>query len=159
MKTNYRHTQISFVFAALLVALLFLAIALVVTTHYGIEAMVGYIVIAVILANYLSLTVEVKPEKLEMRFGLGLVRRSIGLGEILNLCVVETTPEEGLGMHLTASGWLYNIAGRQAVEIILRDDSQVRIGSDEPVELARAIENALIEMRKMPVSRRSLEGK
>jgi hypothetical protein len=159
MKSSYRHTQISMVMALLLVALLFLVIALVVTTHYGVQAMVGYIVVAVILANYLSLTVEVKPEKVEMRFGLGMVRRSIALEEIQNLCVVETTPQEGLGWRLTETGWLYNIAGREAVEIILRDDSQVRIGSDEPVELARAIENALIEMRKTPASRRTLEGR
>jgi hypothetical protein len=144
MKTPYRHTQIRFPIAILLVALLFLAIAVVVSTHYGIEAVVIYILIAAVLANYLSLTVEVKPEKIEMRFGLGLLRRSIALGNVHNLCVVETSIEDGLGMHLTGTGWLYNISGRQAVEIILRDDSQVRIGSDEPEELARAIENALI---------------
>jgi hypothetical protein len=144
MKTGYRHTEVRFPIAILLVALLFVAIGLVVRTHYGIEALVIYIIAAAYLTNYLSLTVEIKSDSVEMRFGGGGVRRSIALDEIHNLCLVETSVEDGLGIHLTGSGWLYNISRREAVEIILRDGSQVRIGSDEPEELARAIENALI---------------
>jgi hypothetical protein len=62
--------------------------------------------------------------------------------------VAEVAPEERLRVRLLSSQWLYRMGGKKAVEIILEDDSQLRIGTDEPVELARAIEKALIEWRK-----------
>jgi hypothetical protein len=148
MSATYRHTQINFLYTLLLVALLFVTIAVVVSTHFGLEAMILFILTAAVLSNYLTQTVEVRLDRVEVRFGPGLIRRSIGLERIFNLCVAEVSPEERLGVRLLSSGWLYRMGGKKAVEIILEDDTQLRIGTDEPVELARAIEKALIEWRK-----------
>lgn len=148
MSATYRHTQINFLCGLILAVLLLAAIFVVVSTHYSVEAMVLYILAALVLSNYLTQTVEVRPDRIEVRMGPGLIRRSIGLERIYNLCVAEITPEERLGVRVLTGEWMYRIGGMKAVEIILEDDTQLRIGSDEPVELARAIEKALIEWRK-----------
>jgi hypothetical protein len=148
MQPSYRHTQTNFLFALILILALFAAILLVVDTHYGVDAMVLYILLAIVLMNYLTQTVEVKADKIEVRFGPGIFRRTIALDRIYNLCVVENPQQGRQGVQLIASGLITTVAGKQAVEIVLDDESQVRIGTDEPVALARAIEKALIETRR-----------
>jgi hypothetical protein len=148
MSATYRHTQTNFLCGLILAVLLLATIFVVVSTHYGIEAMVLYILVVLVLINYLTQTVEVRPDRIEVRMGPGFFRRSIGLERIYNLCVAEITPEDRLGVRFLTSGWMYRIGGKKSVEIILEDDTQLQIGSDEPVELARAIERALIEWRK-----------
>ncbi len=148
MSASYRHTQVNFLCGLILVVLLFATIVAVTNTHYGVEAMILFILAVIVLMNYLTQTVEVRPDKIEVRFGPGIFHRSIGLERIYNLCVSEISPEERLGVRFLTSSWMYAVAGKKAVEIVLEDDRQLRIGSDEPVELARAIEKALIERRK-----------
>jgi hypothetical protein len=50
-----------------------------------------------------------------------------------------TTWVNGWGIHLTRRGWLYNVAGRQAMLIGMRDGQRFMLGTDEPDALARAI--------------------
>jgi hypothetical protein len=48
----------------------------------------------------------------------------------------------GWGIRITPRGWLYNVSGLDAVELALKNGKCVRIGSDEPHALARAIDHA-----------------
>ena len=148
MKSPYRHTQTSLLIAAILVFFLFVAIAVIITTHYAWEAVILYILLAVVLASFMTLNIEIRAGNLELRYGFGFVRRTIPLSEIRNLCVVEMPAMRGYSTRMTSSGQLYNLNGNQVVEIDLQDGRVIRVGSDEPVELARAIENELIAMRK-----------
>jgi hypothetical protein len=50
---------------------------------------------------------------------------------------------------LTPHGWLYNVAGRGAVEITLKGGRRFRIGTDEPERLCYAIQQAVAEMPKV----------
>jgi len=46
----------------------------------------------------------------------------------------------GWGIRLTPHGWLYNVSGLGAVEIVLSSGKHYRIGTDRPEELAQAIQ-------------------
>jgi hypothetical protein len=99
---------------------------------------------AAFLIIFHSLTVHVNSQVVALRFGWGWPRRVISITEIRDVCIVESPPEHGWGIRAIPSGALYRIAGRTAVELQLTEGRVVRIGTDQPDELARAVEKALI---------------
>lgn len=93
--------------------------------------------LAFLLANFCSLTVRIDEEKLSWYFGIGLLNFSIPLKEIERIHPVRTGFLDGIGIRFQPGrGWLYNVSGFHAVEIIRRGGSSVRIGTDEPEVLA-----------------------
>jgi hypothetical protein len=100
------------------------------------------IILAACLLLFFSLTVEIDGEVLRFRFGIGLIRKSIPLGEIVKAEPVRNRWIYGWGIHMTPTGWLYNVSGLEAVEITLKSGKSLRIGTDQPNELAAAINRA-----------------
>ena len=97
------------------------------------------LVVVVIVGLFSSLTVEVTADELTWFFGPGVWRKTIARAEIVGAAVVTNKWWWGWGVHLTPRGWLYNVEGLQAVEVELKDGKTLRIGSDEPEKLARAL--------------------
>lgn len=89
-----------------------------------------------------SLTVEVYTGQVALYFGPGLLRRSIPLEQIAQVRIVRNPLWMGLGIHFFRGGVIYNVSGLDGIEITLDDGRLVRIGSDEPADLMRAIESA-----------------
>jgi hypothetical protein len=89
------------------------------------------------------LTVVVGDGFLTCCFGVGLIRKRWPLADIREVSVVRTAWIHGWGIHLTPRGWLYNVSGLGAVEIVLASGKKARIGSDEPDKLAEAIRQSL----------------
>jgi hypothetical protein len=88
---------------------------------------------------FFSLTVEVADGELRWFFGPGLWRQRVALAEIAAVAEVPSRWWEGWGIHLTPRGWLYNVYGRGAVEIVLRSGRRFRLGTDEPQALLEAL--------------------
>ncbi|MGA1876415.1 MAG: hypothetical protein ACMUIA_12490 [bacterium] len=86
-----------------------------------------------------SLTVEVRPGTLRLKFGPGLIRKTIPMSKIQGCRTVRNPWYYGWGIHLTPRGWLYNVSGFEAVELDLAGGRHVRIGTDEPEKLGQAI--------------------
>jgi len=95
------------------------------------------------LLAYATLTVEVDAENVRVRFGIGLIRKSIPLSDIARCEIVRTPSWWGWGMHWTPSGWLYNVSGRAAVRLEMTSQRPVMIGSDEAERLKAAIDARL----------------
>jgi len=95
------------------------------------------------LLAYATLTVEVDAEDVRVRFGIGLIRKSIPLSDIARCEIVRTPSWWGWGMHWTPSGWLYNVSGRAAVRLEMTSQRPVMIGSDEAERLKAAIDARL----------------
>jgi hypothetical protein len=95
------------------------------------------------LLAYATLTVEVDAENVRVRFGIGLLRKSIPLSDIARCEIVRTPSWWGWGMHWTPSGWLYNVSGRAAVRLEMTSQRPVMIGSDEAEKLKAAIDARL----------------
>jgi hypothetical protein len=86
-----------------------------------------------------SLTVEVSPQELTWFFGPGLFRKHVSRDKIMSASPVHNKRWWGWGIHLTPRGWLYNVDGLEAVEIVLRGGKTLRVGSDDAIGLARAL--------------------
>jgi hypothetical protein len=143
----YSHTQsgwpmrIAFFAAALglLVAAAFEPLTDAVTR----AVLLGGAALAVLLGLAWSrLTVRLDRDRLVWYFGPGWPRFKLPLHEIATAEVTRTKFWQGWGVHRTRHGWLYNIAGYDAVRITRRDGKQLMIGSDEPRKLKAALERA-----------------
>lgn len=53
----------------------------------------------------------------------------------------------GWGIRLTPHGWLYNVSGLDAVELHLTGGRKVRLGTAEPAQLSRAINEVRNKLR------------
>ena len=133
-----------------------LALALVVTLSLSAatRAAVPWLVAALFgllllgLLTYATLTVEVTADRILVRFGIGLIRKSIDLADVTRCQVVRTPSWWGWGLHWTPSGWLYNVSGRAAVRLEMKSERAVMVGSDEPERLKDAIDARLAQHGK-----------
>ncbi|MFY9832026.1 MAG: hypothetical protein WAK66_04840 [Methylocystis sp.] len=139
MGAFYHHTQTG---AALRWGLILPAIGLL-AIGFAARRAVPFVPLAALLAAtgwaFSALTVEVTPTRLTWFFGPGLLRKSIEREAIMSATPVRNLWWYGWGIHLTPRGWLYNVGGFDAVELALSNGSTLRIGSDEPEALARAL--------------------
>jgi len=103
----------------------------------------------VCLVLFSSLTVEVTREHVVVRFGPGPIRRTIALADLVDARPVRNRWWYGWGIRLTPHGWMFNVSGLDAVEVVFRDGHRFRIGTDEPKRLAAAI-RAGIEVERVP---------
>ncbi len=143
MPHHYHHTQIGYLIIAVFV---FFCIFLVLLMVYHGFNWIGFIVLiflAICLALFATLTVSIDNDALEIRFGIGLIRKRFSLKDIVSCQVVKNPWYYGWGVRLTPHGWLYNVSGFDAVEITMRDGKKYRIGTDVQKELEQAIRRAL----------------
>ena len=145
MTEQYRHTQVGYLTLAMLGAGVLLIVLLMATAgfHWIAFAVLGVLVIAVGL--FATLTVETSKDLLELRFGPGLIRKRFPMEEIASCRVVTNPWYYGWGIRLTPHGWLYNVSGFAAVEIETRSGRKYRIGTDDPEQLAEAVQRSIGE--------------
>ena len=135
----YHHTQAGTVTRIAAVAAL--AVAVYTIARVGPHPVLWCVVVVAVLGTFAlsSMTIEVDQNRLAFWFGPGWIGRSFGLAEIRSWAVVTNPWWYGWGIHLTPHGWLYNVGGRGAVQLELRDGRRVRVGTDEPERLSDAI--------------------
>ena len=92
---------------------------------------------------FTSMTVAVTDEDVAWRFGPGLVERRVPIADIRAVRVVRLPWYSGIGIHLTANGWLYNVASGPVVQIERRGGGCVNVGSPEPEALRAVIAERL----------------
>jgi hypothetical protein len=85
------------------------------------------------------LTVVVDARVVTASFGWGWPRRSIERSEIESMVQVRNSWWHGWGIRKVSRGWMYNNAGRDAIELRLRSGRVFRVGTDQPVELVAAV--------------------
>ncbi len=139
----YEHTQTGYLsiifagFAAFFSAFILLYVGL---PYWGLLA---FAITGAMLAMFSTLTVSVDERELQIRYGIGIFRKRFPV-EDLNECEVVRNPWwYGWGIRLTPRGWLYNVSGLDAVEILRKDGKTFRVGTDEPEHLKAALNRAL----------------
>lgn len=153
MKPIYEHTQFgSVILFIMLIPVLGLVAAVAVSDAQPAALIPAVIVTVFILFTMVifgSLTVKVSPEHVLLHFGPGWPRRSIPVEQISGVRVVRNAAWMGLGIHFIHRGMIYNVSGLDGVEISLNNGRLVRIGTDEPAALARAVEAVMkIDLEK-----------
>lgn len=99
-------------------------------------------ILCLLLILMYRLQTEVSDTRIVVRFGLGLIRRSIPVDAIQSVEVVTNKWYYGWGIRMIPNGWLYNVSGMKGIELRLTSGRVVRIGSAKPEELARAVAQA-----------------
>ena len=94
------------------------------------------------MALFSSLRIEVDESAVVAAFTGGALLRRIPLSEIETAKVITVPWYHGWGLRKVHDGWMYNVSGRRAVRLGLRDARIFTIGSDEPDALLAAIERA-----------------
>ena len=104
----------------------------------------------IILPLFGWLTVSVNERDISIRFGVGLIRRTIPLATIRSWQAVRNPWSYGWGIRYYPEGTLYNASGVDALELALTDGARVRIGTGEPEALMRALASRLGSSPPMP---------
>lgn len=109
-----------------------------------IAAISAMIVLVIATLLFYRLKVEVNASEIRLTFGVGIIKKRISLKEIQSVTSVKNKFWYGWGIRLTPHGWLWNIAGYDAVELIFNNDKRkFRIGCKDSAELKAAIESKL----------------
>ncbi|MDS4019691.1 MAG: hypothetical protein RKR03_04155 [Candidatus Competibacter sp.] len=144
---RYRHTQFGAVVVGSLAASALVLAGLGLANHDPVFTWGGPILMGSAALLFYNLTVEIDATHLTFRFGIGLIRKRVPLAEIVEAKPVRNSWWYGWGIHRTPHGWLYNVSGREAVEITLTSGKRLRLGTDEPRRLAQAIQAAREDLR------------
>ena len=100
-------------------------------------------VMVILLALFSSLTVYEDHNSIRIKYGIGLIGKSIPFERIQSCGAVTNPWYWGWGLRKIPGGRLYNISGLKAVELTLKDGGKIRIGTNEPEVLAGIINNRI----------------
>lgn len=142
---HYDHTQKGWTLAAAMAIALGIAatVGLLSEVTTGLLGLLGLIIVVGLLFGWLRVTVN--REQLQVRFGLGLIRRTVPLSSVRGYRPVRNAWYYGWGIRWFPGGVLYNVSGLDAVELRLEGGKLLRIGTDEPEALCAAIREVVGE--------------
>ncbi len=139
---QYRHTQVGWVLVGV-----FAVLALSVSPGLAAAGLAGGLLAAgavavLVLLLFATLTVAIDAVAIQIRMGIGLVRKRYPLAALRTFRVVRNPWYYGWGIRRIPGGWMFNVSGLSAVELRLADGRLVRIGTDEPEALQAALVRA-----------------
>jgi hypothetical protein len=142
MNEDYRHTQVGWVMLGVAAAVVAFGWAGLPPEAAAAARVPLLLIVAVLVLVFGTLTVEVAQDAIRLRFGVGLVRKRIALGDVRSWREVRNPWYSGWGIKLAPGGVLWNVSGFDAVQLDLGAGKRFRIGTDEPAELVSAITRA-----------------
>lgn len=137
----YTHTQTGRIMILSAIGMLAAGVAAGLISH---DHVVFYLLLAMSLLMYFGfkdLTVEVDHEAVRLRFGVGIFKKEFKLRDIVSVRAVRNPWWCGWGIRMLSKGWLYNVAGLDAVELVFKNGRLARIGTDEPQVLEAEIKS------------------
>jgi hypothetical protein len=94
-------------------------------------------ILALAVLLFYKLSVKVTNEKVAISFGIGFIRRSFSINDIVSCKAVTNKWWYGWGIHFLGNTTIYNVSGMKAIELTFRSSGRkVRIGTDQPEELS-----------------------
>ena len=139
---RYHHRQFGTVVFAIGGTVILLIIALLIFVDNHPVGVGGLILLIILFVLFLTLTVEVTDRDILMYFGPGLIRKRFSLDSIKGARSARNKWYYGWGIRRAPGCWLYNVSGLDSVEIELKNGRKYRIGTDQPEELLKEIEQA-----------------
>ena len=140
---RYKHTQIGYLLLILYSVPVLLIIYLNIMADFHPLAVVLLIFLLTVLATFSRLTVTVDDQMIKIQFGLSIIRKSFPLREIETYRVVKNPWYYGWGIRFTPRGWLFNVSGFSAIELEMKRGKRYRIGTDDPDNLAKTLDETL----------------
>ena len=104
------------------------------------ETAIGFVVIALIIVTFATLTVRVTDTMLEWHMTLWPMGVRIPIAEIESATPIRTPVSWGI--YPTQDGWLWNVSGNDAIAIKLHNGKKYAVGVPEHDSVMRAIAKA-----------------
>ena len=99
-----------------------------------------------VLVVFYGMTVIVTDKQLKIKFGIGIYTKRIDLTSIKSVTVLKYPAYYGYGIRIVANGLLYNVSGKHAIEIKLKDKKKViQIGTNDWDNLKVVIETSIVK--------------
>jgi hypothetical protein len=140
---RYHHTQMGYVILASIGGAVLLIALLMPLYQFNWAAAIVLIILAICLVLFATLTVEIDQDSLRVRFGPGLIRKRFLLQDIESHQMVKNHWYYGWGIRRAPQGWLWNVSGLHAVELLLKNGKRFRIGTDDPEGLSEVLRQSL----------------
>ena len=137
--TTYRHAQTGYAIIYALLVPAFIGFAVATVSPMTRVALIPAAILLLSALLFWKLTIEIDHEILRASFGLGLVRKTARVADIVSCEPIRIRWWYGWGIHLTPYGWLYNVSGWDAVAITLRNGRHFSLGTDDPQGLTAVI--------------------
>ena len=140
---QYHHRQFGTAIVAILAAvIIIMSLPLMRDAEFSAIQLQVVLVLLAAIALFYALTIEIRDDTLYIRMGIGLIRKKVLLSDIAQARVVRIPLIAGLGIHgLPGVSWVWNVSGRGGVQLDFVKGGRLIVGTDEPEELLRAIEN------------------
>ena len=100
----------------------------------------GGAVLAFTAFTFSRLRVRVEDGTLTVAFGAGWPARRIPVAEIASAEAARNRWWWGFGIRLTPQGWMWNVYGLDAVQLVLEDGRRFRVGTADPSGLLAALQ-------------------
>lgn len=140
---EYRHTQIGYFLLIAYSAVILIFCYLIIVTDFHPVALAGLIIMLTALGLFATLTVSVSDQKIKIKFGLGILRKSFLLKDVQAYQVVKNPWYYGWGIRYTPRGWIFGVSGLSAIELKMKSGKIYRIGTDDPRSFSQALDEAL----------------
>lgn len=104
------------------------------------------ILLTLIVLLFYRLTVEVKNNRIRLTYGIGLIKITLKIDELISTRVLKTPWYYGLGIRITPKGMLYNIQGSRAVLVEYMHKGELKtvmVGSAEPEKLKEILDSRI----------------
>ncbi|HET9915120.1 MAG TPA: hypothetical protein VFQ13_24730 [Anaerolineales bacterium] len=141
---QYTHTQIGYLLIIVFsVAILLISYLMFAKADFNPVAIfvLGFLILC--LAAFAALTVEVDDQALDLKFGIGVIRKRFLLKEVEAYRAVKNPWYYGWGIHVIPNGWIFNVSGWEAVELQMKNGRKYRVGTDDAEGLANAVKACL----------------
>lgn len=94
-----------------------------------------------VLLTFYGMTVIIDEGHIIVKLGIGLYRRKIDLSSVISAEVIVYPPYYGYGIRLIPKGILYNVSGKHAIQLKLKQTRRIiLIGTEDWDNLKAAIE-------------------
>ena len=141
----YRHVQEGRFIRALLLgiaAVILIPTLILEFSMAGPHFLIGTIVapiLVIVSGMFGSMTIDVTQTDVRWKFALGWPGGRILRSELREATLENPGLLNGIGVHLTMRGWLWNVALGPAVGLRKRDGGEVILGTDDPDGLIAAL--------------------
>lgn len=142
MVKEYKHTQVGYLLL-IIYSVVIIFISYLSVTNFHPVVLVVLIIMLITMGLFATLTVTIDDRMIKLQFGVGIIRKRFLLKDIETYQIVKNPWYYGWGIRLTPRGWLFNVSGLSAIELQMKSGRHYRIGTDEPEQLAQALDDAL----------------
>ena len=110
-----------------------------------------FLMIAALQLAFYQLTTIVTESTLTVRYGIGLLAFRFPLSEITQITERSVPWYAGYGIRWVGDAWLFNVSGRDAIEVTFASGRKVWVGTDDPDGLAAILRLRMDELRRNAV--------